>query len=213
MKKLDGKVGLKYRHCRKRGCFRGGMTHFKYLGKKKSVRYMLRRGRGGGGWETRGREGEGGAAEASPHFPGPRSKPEGAGTGFNHSLLFQKCLNGEMLTLWLLLPMACGAPDLADQAQFCSCISNYLQNMMVIFLIILNLYNLAQQIFCKSKFSFFCPPGPGDNLSERRDSPSALRHQQQQPWRPSHSSPLVQGGPLRAEQGDGLPHLSDRCAD
>ena len=58
---------------------------------------------------------------------------------------FQKCLDdGEMLTLWLLLPMACGAPDLADQAQkyFLSCISNYLQNMLVIL-------HLINRITCK----------------------------------------------------------------
>ena len=116
----------------KKRLFSGRYDPFQISGEKEKCQIYAEEGKGGWWLGDKGQEGEGGAAEASPHFPGPRSKPEGAGTGFNHSLLFQKCLNGEMLTLWLLLPMACGAPDLADQAQFCSCISNYLQNMMVI---------------------------------------------------------------------------------
>lgn len=58
-----------------------------------------------GGWD----EFEGGCRRGQAAF----SRTEGVSI----ILCFQKCQPGEMLTLWLLLPMACGAPDLADQAQ------------------------------------------------------------------------------------------------
>ena len=64
-----------------------------------------------GGWlADKGQGGGEGAAEASPHFPRDPS------LSFQ-SFFSERCLDGEMLMLWLLLPMACGAPDLADQAE------------------------------------------------------------------------------------------------
>ena len=64
-----------------------------------------------GGWlADKGQGGGEGAAEASPHFPRDPS------LSFQ-SFFSERCLDGEMLTLWLLLPMACGAPDLANQAE------------------------------------------------------------------------------------------------
>ena len=147
---------------------------------------------------------KGGAAEARPHFPELKE--------FQSFFAFRnaspvRCWRCGFFFQWLVEP-----PTLPTRHKRFSCISNHLQNTLVILFMIHNLHNLAHRISQKNTFSsFFCPPGPGDNISEWGDSTSALRHQQQQPRGPSHPVALVQGGSLRPQQGHGLSHLSDRC--